>query len=241
MWTAFYKKVFPPLFLLLFLLVGCKIKKSLPFYQLEIGGETILTMDGVRDVSDTDVIQLHMYKPGRWRFTGEIGSTAGVCGGDNPEQGGGFDICRIMGDDEQHFLYVQPNHFVFGPYYTYFFAQEGLHLTPPSASTASYDCIIMTIEDNVIELTDTDLIAPLLDFYFENTGDEVPHTSDQNMIYFTLTFHHQDYPFLTAEINGSQHMETSETYLICLDGIRRELPAELAEQLSKTYTSSPLP
>lgn len=237
MWTIFHKKVFPPLFLLLFLLAGCKIKKPLPFYQLEVGEKTVLTVDGIRYISDTDVIQLHLYRPGCWRFTGEIGSAVGVCGGDNPERGGGFDICRITGDEEQCFLYVLPNHFVFGPYYTYFFAQEDLQLTPPSAETVSDTCIDVTIEDNVIELSDTDLITALLDFYFENTEAASPHTSeDKNMTAFTLTLYHRNYPFLTAEIKGSQYTETGASFLTCLDGVRRELPAELAEQLSEAYT-----
>ena len=98
-------------FSLLLLLAGCTKDKNLPFYQFEVNPKTILIVDDVRYIEDTDVIRCHPSAFGLfWKFNGEIGDTIGVCGGDNAKRGGGFDVCQIEGDEECHFLYVQQLH-----------------------------------------------------------------------------------------------------------------------------------
>lgn len=93
--------------------------------------------------------------------------------------------------------------------------------------------MIMTIGDSEQELTDSELVAALLDFYFEGTGDAVSYyAAEEGMTALTLIFHHRDFPFLTAEIKGCQNIETGASYLSCSDEIRRELSAELAAQLT---------
>lgn len=234
--TVFHKEIFLLLLVPLLLLVGCRAEKNLPLYQFELGKMPVLTVDGVRYIADTDVVLPGLYRLGLWSFTGEIGDAIGVC------ENGGDDICQIEGDEENDFFFVRPNHFVFGPYYIYFCVREDLHLTPPSAETVSCTDMIMTIGDSELELTDPELIAELLDFYFEDTGDAVSYyAADEGMTSLTLIFHHRDFPFLTAEIKGCQNIETGASYLTCSDEIRRELPAELAARLTKKNFKKPKP
>lgn len=214
--------------LLLLLLGGCKTKKNLPFYRFEVGNPSVLYADGARYLENTDIYQLQTYRPGRWSFTGKTGDAVGLCGGDS-----GYDVRVIEGDEERDFLYVIPNHFVFGPFYTYLCAREDVPVSPPSAETISYSSLLLTVGEEETELTDRELIAALLDFYFTGTGEEVSHyAAEEGMTLLTLVFSHRDYPFLTAEIKGCRNIETGASYLTCADEIRRELPPALAAQLS---------
>ena len=227
--TNFRNKIFLLLPLLLLLPTGCKAKKTLPFYQLENGGSTVLTVEDVRYIEDTHVV-CTTNLPGCWEFTGKTGDVIGVCGGRSPERGG-YDVCESAGDEERRFLYVLPNRFVFGPYITYILFREDTALEAPSAETVSH---IVVTTDNTLsvqhgeeELTDTDLIAALLDFYLNDAGDHVPYTAaDENVVGFTLTFHHQDYPFLTCMIRGDINRKTGAVCLTCQDQKRRRFPSD---------------
>lgn len=231
--TLFYKNIVLFLLVPFLLSAGCRAEKDLPFYRFDSLAEMpVLTVDGIRYIVDTDVVQPSLYQTGPWSFTGELGGAVGVCGGESAERGGGYDIRRVKGDEACDFLFIRPNHFVFGPYYTYICVREDLRLTPPSPETASRADMVMTVDDNELELTDLELITALLDFYFEGTGDEVFHAPDEDRTTFTLVFHHRDFPFLTAGISGCQNTGTGAVYLTCSDEIHRELPAGLAARLS---------
>lgn len=225
------KRMFWLLLLLLFLLTGCRMKRNLPFYLLEDGSSIALTVDGARYMEDVSVITT--WSSDVWNFTGKTGDAIGVCGGDNAEEGGGYDVCLVEGDEERAFLYVHTNHFVFGPYYTYFCIREDLQLTPPSVETVSRTGMVMTTDDHEVELTDPELVTALLDVYFGNAGKAgAGYAAIEGGTAFTLVFHHRDYPFLTGKIAGCKDMETGAAYMICADGVRRQLSEEQAERLT---------
>ena len=75
--TNFRNKIFLLLPLLLLLPTGCKAKKTLPFYQLENGGSTVLTVEDVRYIEDTHVV-CTTNLPGCWEFTGKTGDVIGM-------------------------------------------------------------------------------------------------------------------------------------------------------------------
>lgn len=216
---------------LLLLPNGCrKPRDQLPFYQLVYGAEPTLTVDGVQYISDINIVNVQFFKPGVWKFTGETGEVIGVCGGRDAERGGGDDVLSVVGDGERQFLYVKPNHFVFGPYIEYFFFREGTAPEPPSAETVG--SFTFSMEDLAGETADTALIAALLDLYFSNDGDVVPYSNiGEDAVDLTLTLYHQAYPFLSAEIKGAYSEAAEAVYLTCVDGHRRRLPSELAAQL----------
>lgn len=188
-----------PLMLSFFcLLAGCREGKKLLFCLLETGSPYALTVDGVRYIADTDVVRTQGHSSQLWLFSGEIGSATGICGGDNPEKGGGYDVCQIKGDDEHRFLYVRPNHFVFGPYNTYFFVREDLPLERPSAETVSSVTVVYDDRENTsIQADSPAMTAALLEAY--SSGSACP-SNGGNWLYGTLIMHHKDFSFLQCEI-----------------------------------------
>lgn len=199
------------------LLAGCKSNIDLPFYQFESYPEAILIVDGIRyiDIEDTtNATGLF------WNLSGEIEDAIGVCGGNNAERGGGFDVCPIEGDEEQNFFFVLPNHFVFGPYYTYFCIREDLQISPPSAETVSSVALVFENEDSISAHVDNPaMIAALLEAY---SGDGVQVPDSEDWVYGSLIMHHKDFPFLQYEIEYRCSLELEMSY--CQNKKREWLP-----------------
>ena len=212
-------------FSLLLLLAGCTKDKNLPFYQFEVNPKTILIVDDVRYIEDTDVIRCHPSAFGLfWKFNGEIGDTIGVCGGDNAKRGGGFDVCRIEGDEECHFLYVQPNQFVFGPYYTYFCVREDLQITPPSKETVSFVALGSKDAENIsVRVDDSAMIASLLEAFH---GESIQALDGGEWMFGSLIMHHKEFPFLQCEIKCCYSTKQEISYCQNQDHEWFVLPAE---------------
>lgn len=193
------------------LLAGCTAKKDLPFYQLEVSPKFVLTVDGVPYIETTNIIRSHSSATGLfWKFTGKIGEAVGICGGDNAEQGGGYDVCQIEGDEELCFLYVRPNHFVFGPYNTYFFAREDLQLTLPSAEMISSVAVVYENEESAsAQVDDPAMIAALLEIFH---GDSIQAPDGRDWARASLIMHHKDFPFLQCEIKCYYSLEEELSY-----------------------------
>ena len=206
------------------LLAGCKAEKDLPFYWFTDGfdnGESpTLTMDGVQYIQDTDTIRHRTDAPGLiWKFSGEIGDTIGVCG-DDAENGGSYKVCQIKGDEEQNFLYVLPNHFVFGPYITFFCIREDLQISPPSAETVSSVALVFENEDSTsAQVDDPAMIATLLEAF---EGNSIQTRNGEGWVYGSLTMHHKDFPFLQYEIECRYSPEQEISY--CQNASREWLP-----------------
>jgi hypothetical protein len=209
----------------LLLLAGCDTDKGLPFYLFEVNPKTVLTVDDVRYIEKTDVIRHPSYVSGLfWKFTGEIGEVIGVCGGDNAEQGGGFDVCRIEGDEEYNFLYVLPNHFVFGPYATYFCTREDLQITAPSAKTVSSVAIGYKDMENIsAQVDDPAMIAALFEVF---NGDSIQTLDGQDWVYGSLIMRHKDFPFLQCDMECCYSPEQEISYCKNKDREWFVLPAE---------------
>ena len=201
--------------LALFLLAGCT-KEKLPVYCMDVWEDGVyapVDMDGVRYAADPDVVRpevIHQY-PDRWVLTGDRGPVIGI-GGD-PETGkGGYDIYEV--DADRKFLYLQPNHFVFGPYYTFLCIREDVTLAPPSVETAGR--VVLEVEDKEVrEITDPAQIAALFAFYEAGEGDLLKDSPPEERTSFTIRIYHRDYPFLSAECHGTRKDETGEAYLAC--------------------------
>lgn len=219
------------LFLLLLLLAGCTQEDPLPFYRLDVGwpASEVWSEDGVRYLSDDSIAWTGLSSSKRWTFTSETGEAIGVCGPRSPEEGAGYDVYEIEGDEEHRFLLLRPNHFVFGPYILYFCFREDVALTPPSGDTVS--SVVMTADDREEEFTDPALTAALLELCARDDEDMVLSSYPmEDMTRFTLTLRHRDYPFLTAEITGRFDEETGAVCLVCQDRELRALSPEWAER-----------
>lgn len=195
--------------LLLFLLAGCKAK-NLPFYQFEDRETPILIVNSVRYIEDTDAIRHRTNAPGLfWNFNGEIGPAIGLCSG-NAEQGGRYKVCPIKGDAEQCFLYVLPNHFVFGPYYTYFCTREGLQILPPSVETVNSAALFYKEEKKPsAQVEEPAVLAALLEALGSNS---VQRPAGTDWKYASLVMGHKDFPFLQCEIKCCYSPEQETAY-----------------------------
>lgn len=232
--SVFHKKTILLFSLSLLLLTGCTMKKSLPVYQFEYDSSCVLVVDDVRYVENRDLLRLPSQGFENWMFSGKLGEVIGTCGGENAKHVSGYHICRITGDEDADFLYVHPDGFVFGPYYTFFLVREDIDVTLPDAETVSRERMTMKVNKKERKTTDTELVSALVDFYFANTGEEAAHYGvDEGMTALTLTFYHRDYPFFTTELYGCRNIVTGAVYLTCGDGIRREVPEELAKKMGK--------
>lgn len=206
------------------LLAGCKAEKNLPFYWFTDGfdnGESpTLTVDGVQYIQDTDTIRHRTDAPGLiWKFSGEIGDTIGVCG-DDAENGGSYKVCQIEGDEEQNFLYVLPNHFVFGPYITFFCIREDLQISPPSVETVSSVALVDKDTEKVLAQIDApDMIAALLEAF---EGNSIQTRNGEGWVYGSLTMQHKDFSFLQCEIEYCYSPEQEISY--CQNASREWLP-----------------
>lgn len=201
----------------LLLLAGCR-KEKLSVYYMDVWEDGVyapMDMDRVHYAADPDVVRpdlIHDY-PDRWILTGDKGPVIGI-GGD-PETGkGSYDIYEIAGDEEHRFLYLQPNHFVFGPYYTFVCIREDVTLDPPSAETAGR--VVLEVEDKEVrEITDPAQIAALFAFYEAGEGDLLKDSPPEERTSFTIRIYHRDYPFLSTECHGTRKNETGEVWLAC--------------------------
>lgn len=216
---------------LLLLLAGCRMGKSLPFYRMELSPQFSLTVDGVRYVEDSDLVRPRADGSGLfWKFTGKEGKAIGVCGGENPERGGGYDVCPVEGDEERRFLYVRPNHFVFGPYVTYLCFREDLPVLPPSAETVGLVMLILGEEGEIAaQVDDPGKIAALMEAF---DGDSVPKPEGESRMYGSLLLCHRDYPFLRCEVECCYLPEEGAAYC---RGRSREwlaLPGEWADAMA---------
>ena len=205
------------LFLTLSLLLmpaGCKADKDLPFYWFTDGFENrerpTLIMDGVRYIQDTDAITHKINTPGLfWKFSGEIGDTIGVCD-DDAENGSSYKVCQIKGDEEQNFLYVLPNHFVFGPYITFFCVREDLQISPPSVETVSSVALVDKGTESIpVQIDDADMIAALLEAF---DADSVQTQTGEDWAYGSLIMQHKDFSFLQCEIKYCYSLEQEISY-----------------------------
>lgn len=215
---------------LLLLLTGCKRNRNLPFYQFERYPEAVLLVDGVAYIENIDLIWHKTHMAGLfWNFTGEIGDTIGICGGDNAERGGAFDVCTIEGDEARDFLYVRPNHFVFGPYYTFFCIREDLQIMLPSAETVSSVAIVYSEneENTSLQVDDPAMIAALFEALH---GDSVQTRTGEDWVYGSFTMRHKDYDFLQCEIKFCCSPERETAYCQRNDGEWLPLPAEWAKR-----------
>lgn len=123
---------------------------------------------------------------------------------------GGFDICRIEGDEECYFLYVLPNHFVFGPYYTYFCVREDLQMTLPSVETVSYVALVYGDAENTLaQVDDSSMIAALLEVF---NGDSIQALDGEDWVYSSLIMYHKDFPFLQCSIKCCFSSEQEISY-----------------------------
>lgn len=196
-WGRHMRRIFCAGAAVCLLLAGCVSKPPAPCYPLEIGTPSVLMVEGVRYVADTDVVLPTGPSIGKWGFVGETGAVIGTCGRDpEPGEKGGWDVWEIAGDGEGRFLLARPNRFVFGPYAQYFFVREDTALTPPEADTVSR--IVLAADGREEEITDSDLIAALLEAAADG-GEEAALGAGTD---FTLTLYHRDYPFLAAKIEG---------------------------------------
>lgn len=218
---------------LLLLPAGCKFKRNLPFYQFDSNPDVVLVVDDVRYIQDLAVIRPWSYGVGVvWNFIGETGGTIGVCGGDDPERGGGFDVCPVEGDEEQNFFFVRPNHFVFGPYYIYFCIREDLQMMPPSAETvASVGVVPSKNEGNTwAEVDDPAMIAALFEAFH---GDSGQTRNGEDWAYGSFTMRHKEYPFLQCEIKYCYSLEQEAAYCQSSDREWFPLPVEWYAVLSE--------
>lgn len=216
---------------LVLLSVGCRLGKKQPFYQLEKSPEIVLTVEGIRYLGGGDVVRHPAYSSGLfWKFTGEIGDAIGVCGGKDPERGGGYDVCRIKGDAEQRFLYILPNHFVFGPYLTYFCVREDLQILPPSVETVGPASFVYQDEEDIsAQVNDPAMIASLLEAF---DGDSVGTLAGENRVYGSLLLSHREYPFLQCELECCYLPEKGAAYCRNEGGEWVALPGEWGEIIS---------
>ena len=194
------------------LLAGCKLGKDLPFYQFEDDKTSVLTVDGVRYIEDADMIRNRTNATGLfWIFTGKLGETIGVCGGDNAESGGGFDVRRIEGDEEQNFLYVCQNYFAPGLYHIYFCAREDLQMRPPSVETVSSVTIVYyNDKENTSAQVDNSAMIPALFEVFN--GDRIQTLNGEDWVYGALIMYHKDFPFLQCKIEYCYSPEQEISY-----------------------------
>ena len=199
----------------LLLLAGCK-KEALPVYDMDVwkdGVDAPMVMDGVHYAADIDLVSTGLPRewPDKWGVTGETGAVIGI-GGDSETGKGGYDIYEV--DADRKFLYLQPNHFVFGPYYTFLCIREDVTLAPPSVETAGR--VALEVEDKEVrEITDPAQIAALFAFYEAGEGDLLKDSPPEERTSFTIRIYHRDYPFLSAECHGTRKDETGEAYLAC--------------------------
>lgn len=211
-------------FLSFLLLAGCKPKIDLPFYQFESCPEAVLIVEGIRYIENTDVICPTNAAGLFWNFTGKAGDAIGRCGGDSAERGGGFDVCPIEEDENQNFLYVLPNHFVFGPYYTYFCIREDLQITLPSEETVSSVAIGYSDEENPsMRVDDPAMISALFEAL---NADSTQTRNGEDWVYGSFTMRHKEYPFLQCEIDYCYSPEQEISYCQNADREWRPLPAE---------------
>ena len=188
------------------LLAGCKAEKDLPFYWFTDGFDNdenpTLTVDGVQYIQDSD-----------------IGNTIGVCD-DDAENGGSYKVCQIKGDKEQNFLYILPNHFVFGPYITFFCIREDLQINPPSMETVSSVALVDKDTENILaQIDDPDMIASLLEAF---EGDSIQTRNGEGWVYGSLTMQHKDFSFLQCEIKYRYSPEQEISF--CQNADREWLP-----------------
>lgn len=206
------------------LLAGCKAEKDLPFYWFTDGFDNdenpTLTVDGVQYIQDSDTICHRTDTLGLiWKFSGEIGNTIGVCD-DDAENGGSYKVCQIKGDKEQNFLYILPNHFVFGPYITFFCIREDLQINPPSMETVSSVVLVDKDTENILaQIDDPDMIASLLESF---EGDSIQTRNGEGWVYGSLTMQHKDFSFLQCEIKYCYSPEQEISF--CQNADREWLP-----------------
>ena len=210
------KKRMAWLLIAILLLTGCR-KEALPVYYMKVwedGVHAPMVMDGVH-YADADLVTTGPARtwPDIWEFTGEKGAVIGI-GGDPKTGKGGYDIYEV--DADRKFLYLQPNHFVFGPYYTFLCVREDVTLTPPSAEAAGR-VVLEVEEEEVREITDPAQIAALFAFYEAGEGKLLKDSPPEERTAFTIRIYHRDYPFLSAECSGTRKNETGEAYLACPD------------------------
>lgn len=236
------RKVLPFLLAILLLCltaVGCMQSRdrNLPFYEfgyVEGDGSALLTVDGVR-YREPDLMGAPG-NAGKWVFTGELGESVGVCGGEE-ENGGKYTIYEVEGDENHHFLYIRPSRFVFGPYLQFLGMREGLSLELPAPETVSRVVTTCYDEDSkLVELSewrDRAWIDALLDIYYATDADAVPSGSleGDSLQRRRLNLYHSEYPFLYFNITSFYAGESGAVYLKCADNGYRRLPPELEEQI----------
>ena len=224
--------------LLSLMTVGCvqDQNKNLPFYEFGYteDGSAELTVDGVRYM-EPDLVGA-LGNAGKWIFTNELGEPIGVCGGEKAD-GGKYTIYEVEGDENHNFFYMNPSHFVFGPYLQFLGIKEGISLELPTAEAVSR--IVATCHDEdskLVELSefkDEALINTLLDIYYAGDADVVPSglPSGVSLKERDLNLYHSEYPFLYFYIRCLYDEESGEVYLQCANNEYRRLPRELEEQI----------
>jgi len=232
---ALQKGTVPILLLVLLsflLLAGCRAKKNLPFYQFEDSKNSVLIVDGTRYIENTEVIsQYDYYDRLYWKFTGEIGDTIGVCGGDDAERGGSYDVCKVKGDEECCFFFVRPNYYVIGPYITYILAREDLQITLPTVENVSSVAVVYNNNEHAPTQVDSPAMIAVLLEAFNGSTVQAPNLEGGEWV--SLVIDHKDFPFLQCKIKCCYLMEQETVYCQNKDREWFALPAEWCEVISE--------
>ena len=113
-----------------------------------------------------------------------------------------------------------PNHFVFGPYITFFCIREDLQISPPSVETVSSIALVDKDAENILAQIDApDMIAALLEAF---EGNSIQTRNGEGWVYGSLTMQHKDFSFLQCEIEYCYSPEQEISY--CQNASREWLP-----------------
>lgn len=204
------------IFFILLLPVGCQRKENVMIYPMEDLGEygMVLSVDGVkyqRDLARYGEEQACYYSNHDtyvWTPADGIGKQIGVCG-EGAENGGGFAIYEIAGDEEREFLYTQPRKYYFGGVEGRLWMREDISLGFLDAKMISAVTVVYEEEESAsIQTEDPVLIGALLAAYNDNKEQvEGAFLDRDGWSGSFLILHHKDYPFLQYRIQYCCHLE----------------------------------
>lgn len=198
-------------------LTGCQSGEDFPIYQMETREDDseILDIDGIqyqRNLSSGWDEQAHYYNDGDqyvWTPAEGIGVQIGVCGKD-ADNGGGFAVYEIAGDENRTFLYTAPRKFYSGGVETRLWMRDSVTLGTPTVEMVSSVTLVFENEDSTpAQVDDPAMIAALLEAY---SGDDVQKPTVGDWVRGSLIMHHKDFPFLQYEVEYRYSPEQEISY-----------------------------